>query len=190
MIIVDKQTLETHEQHEVARMFPHAMFDFTDPEIVGEVLDGLGLAVLIMPDQPMHDSRYQVVTVGSVTEDDGKYSGDWVLSFIDLTQEQRRDLISDKRWAEETKPVEYAGRQFHADRDSRVMLLSMSIDAKLDPEYNEPEFKTMDGFVPLSNADILAVGQMVKAQVRAVYARESHLLAMIDSGDEITPDDW
>lgn len=189
MIIVDKQTLETFEQHEVAAMFPHIMFDFSEPEIVGEVLDGLGLAVLIMPDQPMHDSRYQAVTVGGVTENNGEYHGDWVLSYIDLTQEQRRELIAAHRYEVETGGVEVAGHQIPTDRHTQQVLTAMYMRAKSDSEYLV-RFKTGAGFVNLSASQIIVIAESVHDHVQAAFAREDDMLIAIEQGEPITPDDW
>lgn len=84
MILVNKETLETCDAEDLRGMYRHIMFDFTNSEAVSEVLDGLGMAVLHMPDQPVFDSRYQVVTVGEAIEGEHGYSADWILSPIDL----------------------------------------------------------------------------------------------------------
>jgi len=90
MIIVNKQTLEvtTPEKIRADENFSHIMWDFADPEIVSEVLDSVGLAIVNMPDQPMFDAKYQTAEVTNISETDGVYSGEWELRTVDLPIEE------------------------------------------------------------------------------------------------------
>lgn len=177
MIIVDKQTLETFEQHEVAAMHPHIMFDFSDPEIVGEVLDELGLAVLHMPDQPVFDSRIQRIEIINIAESGGAYSGQWsepeLIPGID--QSVIKALIAEKRWLEETSGVTYDGRRYPTDRDSQQVISTMFFMAQLNPAYSV-KFKSLDGFVDLDAGKIIGLGQAVLAHVQGAFDREAQLL--------------
>lgn len=189
MIIFDKETLETFNEIEVASMFPHIGFDFSDAEIVGEVLGTLGMAVVSMPAQPVFDSRYQVATVGDVVETDGVYSGEWALSDIELTSEQRAQLIADKRYTVETGGMFTMGVQIPTDRHTQQVLTAMYMRALADTEYTI-RFKTGAGFVDLSSAQIVMLAEAVHDHVQAAFAREDELLIAIENGELITPDDW
>lgn len=79
MILVNKETLETYQPHQVAEMNPHIMFDFS-----GAGLADSEYAIVYMPNQPVFDTRYQVANVGEVIESEGVYSSEWVLSPVDL----------------------------------------------------------------------------------------------------------
>lgn len=191
MLIVNKETLELYEA-ESLRSHPdyrHIIFDFTNSESVSEVLDGLGLSVLNMPNQPVFDSRYQAISVGNVIESDGVYSGSWVLSDIDLTKEQRAELIADKRYQVETGGVEVAGYQIPTDRHTQQVLTAMYVKAKEDSEYTK-RFKTSFGFLTLTAEQIIQIADSVHAHVQAAFDREDELLTAIDNGDLITPQDW
>lgn len=189
MIIVDKETLETFNEIEVAAMYRHAGFDFSDAEIVGEVLGALGMAVVNMPAQPVFDSRYQDVTVGDVVEGDGVYSATWVLSDIELTSERRAQLIADKRYTVETGGMFAMGVQIPTDRHTQQVLTAMYMRALADTEYTI-RFKTGAGFVDLSSAQIIELAEAVHDHVQAAFAREDELLTVIENGELITPDDW
>lgn len=189
MIIVDKETLETFNEIEVAAMFPHIGFDFSDAEIVGEVLETLGMAVVNMPTQPVFDSRYQVATEANVVESDGGYSGEWILSDAELTSEQRAELIADKRYTVETGGMFAMGVQIPTDRHTQQVLTAMYMRALADTEYTI-RFKTGAGFVDMSSAQIIDLAEAVHDHVQAAFAREDELLTAIENGDLITPDDW
>lgn len=191
MLIVNKETLEIFEAESLRSNpdYRHIIFDFTYSESVSEVLDGLGLSVLNMPNQPVFDSRYQAISVSNVVENDGVYSGSWVLSDIDLTKEQRAELIADKRYQVETGGVEVAGYQIPTDRHTQQVLTAMYMRALADANYTI-RFKTNFGFVNLSSAQIIALAEGVHDHVQAAFAREDVLLTAIDNGDLITPQDW
>lgn len=189
MIIVDKETLETFNEIEVAAMYRHAGFDFTDPDNAGDAIAPYGLAVVNMPTQPVFDSRYQVATVGDVVENDGTYSGEWVLSDIELTAEQRAELIADKRYTVETGGMFAMGVQIPTDRHTQQVLTAMYMRALADTEYTI-RFKTGAGFVDLSSAQIIELAEAVHDHVQAAFAREDELLTVIENGELITPDDW
>jgi len=189
MIIVDKETLETCDAEDLRNQYRHIMFDFADPEIVGEVLESIGKAVLNMPNQPVFDSRYQAVSVGDVVETDGVYSGEWVLSNIELTSEQRAELIADKRYTVETGGMFAMGVQIPTDRHTQQVLTAMYMRALADSEYTI-RFKTGAGFVDLSSTQIIELAESVHDHVQAAFAREDELLTAIENGDLITPGDW
>lgn len=189
MIIIDKETLETFNEIEVAAMYPHIGFDFSDAEIVGEVLETLGMAVVNMPAQPMFDSRYQVATEVNVVESDGVYSGEWDVSYIDLTKEQRAELITDKRYWIEVGGITVNGLDAPTDRDTRRELTAIYVKAKEDSELSV-RFKMPYGWVTLTAPEIIAVSDVVYAHVQAAFVREEELLIAIEEGELITPDDW
>ena len=189
MIIVDKETLETFNELEVAAMYRHAGFDFADAEIVNEALEPYGLAVVNMPTQPVFDSRYQVATVGTVVENEGVYSSTWDVSYIDLTKEQRAELITDKRYWVEIGGTTANGADIPTDRDTRRELTAIYVKAKED-ENLSVRFKMPYGWVTLTAPEIISVSNMVYPHVQAAFVREEELLIAIENGEPITPDDW
>lgn len=192
MKIVVKETLQVFDASELPKPgsgYSHIQFDFGDLVGAGEALDSVGLAILQMPDEPMYDSRYQRVTVGTVVDNDGVYSSEWVLSYIDMTQEQRRELIAEYRYDVETGGVEVAGQLIPTDRHTQQVLTAMYMRALGNPEYSI-RFKTESGFVNLDAIQIIAIAEAVHDHVQAAFAREDELLTMIDNGEPITPNDW
>lgn len=184
MIIVDKETLQTYSPQQVAEINPHIMFDFSE-----EGLADSGYAILSMPNQPVFDSRYQVATVGEVVENDGVYSSTWIVSDLQLTKEQRAELIADHRYFIEVGGVEVFGQSIPTDRHTQQVLAVMYIRALADENYSV-RFKTSSGFVDLTSAQIIYIADAVHDHVRAAFAREDELLLAIEDGDPITPEYW
>lgn len=193
MIIVDKETLETCDAEDLRNQYRHIMFDFTDPEIVGEVLESIGKAVLNMPDQPMFDSRYQKVEVGEITENEGVYSSSWILSYIEFPPEDdlkiRRELIANKRFEVETGGIEIGGVKIPTNRETQQVLAAMYVRAIADSGYTV-KFKSENGFVDLMAEQIIAIASAVHDHVQQSFNRESDLLVRLSNGESITPEDW
>lgn len=184
MIIVNKQTLETMHPHELAALTPHVMWDFSD-----DGLEGSDYAILQMPNQPMFDSRYQKAECGEVVENDGVYSSDWVLSYLELDFNARAELIADKRFSVETGGVNVFGTDIPTDRHTQQVLTAMYVRAMADSGY-AVKFKTSNGFIDLVASQIIAIAGAVHDHVQAAFDREGELLARLEGGENITPDDW
>lgn len=191
MIIVNKQTLEVYDSEELRThpSYRHNIWDFSDPEMLDEVLAENGLAVLQMPNQPMFDSRYQKVECGDVVENDGVYSAEWVLSYLELDFNARAELIADKRFSVETGGVNVFGTDIPTDRHTQQVLTAMYVRAMADSGY-AVKFKTSNGFVDLVASQIIAIAGAVHDHVQAAFDREGELLARLEGGENITPDDW
>lgn len=191
MLIAEKDTLEVFEASQLPYMpeYRHIQFDFGDLVGAAEALDSVGLAILQMPTQPVFDSRYQKVEHGDVVAADGVYSSDWVLSYIDLTQEQRRELVAEYRYEIETGGIEVMGQQIPTDRHTQQVLTAMYMRALGNPEYSI-RFKTDAGFVNLDASQIIAIAESVHDHVQSAFAKEDELLELIDLGEKITPNDW
>lgn len=97
MIIVKKDTLDVFDASLLGTMpeYRHLQLDFTDTDgFLEEALDSAELAIVQMPDHPVIDYRYQKVECGEVTESDGVYSADWVLSIVDLPLAALAEMIA------------------------------------------------------------------------------------------------
>lgn len=188
MIIVNKQTLETMQPNELAALIPHVMWDFSD-----DGLEGSDYAILQMPNQPMFDSRYQKVEVGEVTENDGAYSSDWILSYIEFPTADdlkiRRELIANKRFEVETGGIEIGSVKIPTNRETQQVLTAMYVRAVADSGYTV-KFKSENGFVDLMSEQIIAIASAVHDHVQQSFNRESELLVRLSNGESITPEDW
>lgn len=77
--------------------------------------------------------------------------------------------------------VSGGSKTFATDRESQSKIMAVFIQASFDPNYSVT-WKAEDGFVNLSNAEILAVAQAVREHVQAAFAAEALADAGIEGG--------
>lgn len=177
MIIVDKETLETCDAEDLRNEYRHIMFDFTDPEIVGEVLESIGKAVLNMPSQPVFDSRYYDIEPVNVTEQNGIYSGEWLTTLksdLDIAQveEEKRTEI-----AKEAEKAIVAG--FYSDALGSPHFYVCDITAQLNIQGNALQ--------AVAGRDV----EHICIDSNGVRAKRSHTAAqMIAVGDALSAHIW
>lgn len=89
--------------------------------------------------------------------------------------------IADRRWRAETAGIELYGHRIETDRTAVAMVTGAALAASLDPSYSA-RWKTTDGFVTLSSAQILEVAQAIRAHVQACFDREADLIDALNAG--------
>lgn len=179
MIILIIESGETTSPEKLRESHPHVMFDYNDDEFLLPALAENGLAKVNMPDQPVFDSRLQCIEPINIVETDGVYSGDWSEPQMieGVSRELIEQLIAEKRWMEEVNGVvSVAGKRFPTDEKTQVKVSAIYFRAKGDPELTVPSFESMDGFVALSNADIIELGDKIYGHVQASFARKDEML--------------
>lgn len=178
MIIIIKDTGELTSPEQLRITHPHVMFDFADINLVSQALEEHGMAVVNMPSQPVFDSRLQYIEPMNIVETDGVYSGEWSEpQMIEVvSQELIKQLIAEKRWMEECCGVTYNGKRYPSDRQSQQVISTMFFMANMNPDYSV-KFKSLEGFVDLTAADIIGLGAAVHDHVQAAFNREAELLA-------------
>lgn len=192
MLIVDKETLEVCNAEDLRREYPHILFDFTDPEIVGEVLNDIGKAVLHMPDQPVFDARFYSAQPANVAVNNNMYSAEWELTPIEMTEEDNLALraasIAEKRYEVETAGI-YMEGPVPTDRHTQQVLTTMYLRASTDPNYTI-NFKTAAGFIVLTSDQIITIANAVHDHVQAAFNRERELLLRLENGEQVSGEDW
>lgn len=104
--------------------------------------------------------------------------------------EQREKIARDIAWVrfyKETEGITVNGLQIPTDRNTQQVLTAMYVKAIANTEYSV-QFKTGGGFVTLSAADVIALGDAVHAHVQAAFNRESELLEQLYNGQPVTSD--
>lgn len=99
-----------------------------------------------------------------------------------------------KRYAVETGGVAIDGKTFPSDRDSQGKFTSAAVMAQLNPDGSF-NWKTGDGFVSLSAAQLIGVAKSVGAHVQACFDLEDVIGGSIESGaitstDQIDAAPW
>lgn len=91
-------------------------------------------------------------------------------------------LVAVERFRREATGVHVDGLQIETTRDSQALIASTGLSAVLDPEYR-CNFKTVNGFVEIGSAQIIAIAKAVRAHVQACFDRELTLLRAIEAGE-------
>ena len=104
----------------------------------------------------------------------------------------RASQIAARRYAAEVSGITVEGMPIATDRDSNSLITGAALAASLDPSYSV-QWKTSDGFVTLSAAQILGLASAVRARVQACFNREAVLLGAVADGtitSEMLEEGW
>lgn len=93
--------------------------------------------------------------------------------------------ITTRRYQAEISGTTVSGMQIDTQRESQAMLTGAALAASLDLEY-AVQWKTAEGFVSLTAAQILGLASAVRAHVQACFDREAMLLIAVNDGSITT----
>lgn len=94
---------------------------------------------------------------------------------------ETKNNIAEQRWRCEVSGVVFYGREVETDRATVAMLSGAALAASLDASYSA-RWKTVDGFMTLSSAQIIELAQTVRQHVQSCFDREAELLDALDGG--------
>jgi len=90
--------------------------------------------------------------------------------------------LDDYRWQREIGGVQFAGMTISTDSNSQQKIAAVYTMAKLDPNYGVPIWEVMPGvFVPLDNATIVALGEVVRQHIQMTFNLKAALYPRIQS---------
>lgn len=88
--------------------------------------------------------------------------------------------LDDFRWQVEIGGTEMAGITIRTDPNSQAKVAAAYTMARLDPSYEVPTWEALPGlFVPLSNAQLIAMGEAVRDHVQDTFNRKAVLHGQI-----------
>jgi hypothetical protein len=90
-------------------------------------------------------------------------------------------LIAARRYTAEMAGTTVQGMAIATDDRSQGLITGAALAAMLDPNYSI-RWKTAEGFVDLTGAQIIGVASAVRAYVQACFDREADLLAAVADG--------
>jgi hypothetical protein len=90
-------------------------------------------------------------------------------------------LIAARRYTAEMAGTVVQGMAIATDDRSQGLITGAALAAMLDADYTI-KWKTADGFVELTGAQIIGVASAVRAYVQACFDREADLLAAVADG--------
>lgn len=90
-------------------------------------------------------------------------------------------LIAARRYQAETAGIELQGMQVATDDRSKLLINGAALRASREPGYTL-RWKTGDGFIDLSGAQVLAMADAVADHVQRCFDREAELLTAVADG--------
>ena len=101
-------------------------------------------------------------------------------------------LIADRRWLAETSGTTFGGIPIDTDDRSKLLINGAALRADRSADY-VLRWKTSQGFVDLTAAQVLAVADAVSEHVQLCFDREDALLVAVADGSitaEMLEDGW
>jgi hypothetical protein len=101
-------------------------------------------------------------------------------------------LIASRRYTAEMAGTVVQGMAIATDDRSQGLITGAALAAMLDADYTI-KWKTAEGFVELTGAQIIGVASAVRAYVQACFDREADLLAAVSDGsitESMLDDGW
>lgn len=96
------------------------------------------------------------------------------------------DHLADLRWRRETAGIVVEGMPMATDRDAQAMITGAALAAQLEGPGYELRWKTRDGFVALTGAQVIALAQAVRAHVQACFDAEADIAGRVQNGEITT----
>lgn len=101
-------------------------------------------------------------------------------------------LIADRRWLAETSGTTFGGMPIDTDDRSKLLINGAALRADRSADY-VLRWKTSQGFVDLTAAQVLAVADTVSEHVKLCFDREDALLVAVTDGSinaEMLEEGW
>lgn len=91
------------------------------------------------------------------------------------------DTIAARRYQAEVAGITISGMRVETDDRAKLLINGAAVEAMLDAEY-VMQWKTPEGFVELTGAQVIAIARAVRAHVQACFDLEAELLAELEAG--------
>lgn len=124
------------------------------------------------------DAERRVVIVVRAVE---PWSASEIAEYQQARSAEIAETIAARRYEAETAGIDVAGMHVDTDDRSKLLINGAAVEAMLDPDY-QMQWKTPDGFVELTGAQVIGVARAVRAHVQACFDREAELLAALGAG--------
>ena len=89
--------------------------------------------------------------------------------------------IAARRYQSEIAGVTVGGIKIETDDRAKILIDGAALAAVIDPEYSL-RWKTADGFVTLTGAQVIGIARAGRDYVQACFDREADLLDMAEAG--------
>jgi len=111
---------------------------------------------------------------------------------LDDLKKAKKSEIAASRYTTETAGIKYGNYFIATDRDSQALITGAALAAIRDSAYTV-RWKTSDGFVPLTAAQVIEIAQVVRDHVQDCFDKEAVYDESIDgctTDEEINAIQW
>ena len=91
------------------------------------------------------------------------------------------ERIAARRYKAEIAGITINGMRVETDDRAKLLINGAAVEAMLDADY-VMQWKTSEGFVELTGAQVIGIARAVRAHVQACFDREAELLAELEAG--------
>ena len=102
------------------------------------------------------------------------------------------ERIAARRYQAEIAGITINGMRVETDDRAKLLINGAAVEAMLDADY-VMQWKTSEGFVELTGAQVIGIASAVRAHVQACFDREADLLAELEAGtltDDMLEQGW
>lgn len=105
---------------------------------------------------------------------------------VDQVLAAKLDALSSKRWEVEIGGIDVSGVPVRTDANSQAKITAAYTMARLDPTYSVSTWEAAPGiFVPLTNSELISIGEAVRNHIQHTFDRKAALYAQIVALDTI-----
>ena len=91
------------------------------------------------------------------------------------------ETIAARRYQAEVAGITISGMRIETDDRAKLLINGAAVEAMLDADYLM-QWKTTEGFIELTGAQVIGIARAVRAHVQACFDREVELLAELEAG--------
>jgi hypothetical protein len=140
----------------------------------------------ILPSDPPVPTEGQVVTASEPVKKSGSWYMGWAVrdktpEDLSADRELMAARIAERRWTAEVEGITVSGMRVETDDRAKLLINGAAVEAMIDPDY-VMSWRTADGFVELTGAQVIAIARAVRSHVQACFDREAELIALVESG--------
>ena len=149
-------------------------------------LNAHGYYLYDVPPKPVVNPKTHEVYGPTLAFDGTQVTATWMVveKSLEAIKEAKLAEIAAARYAQETGGLVVNGATIRTDRESQALITGAALKASTDATY-VCRWKTVEGFVELTAAQIIAVADAVRDHVQAGFDHEAELVALVDAAETV-----
>ena len=149
-------------------------------------LNAHGYYTYDVPTKPVINPATHDVYGPTLAFDGASVTATWMVveRSLESIKEAKLAELASARYAQETGGLALNGMTIRTDRESQALITGAALKASTDESY-VCRWKTVEGFVELTAAQIIAVADAVRDHVQASFDHEAELVALVDAAETV-----